>query len=95
VDVLVALIVVALIAIAIYLGLTAIAHREPPAPTWTVSTRSLQDGTTIVSVRSDHGEERIREIPPSLQGDALAAALRSARAEAQARADELNRLEED
>jgi hypothetical protein len=88
-KVVVALIVLALIALAIYLVLTAMTRaREVP---WKVITHTREDGTYVVAVRSEGGERVVRELPPALEGYDLASELRLAREEAQAQADELNR----
>ena len=82
------LVVLALVALALYVLL----GRRPVQPAWRVATRTKEDGTLVVAVASrDGGERVVRELPPALEGAELTSELRLAREEAQLQADELNR----
>ena len=86
------LLVVALIALAVWLLLTSVSRgREVAQPAWEVITRTRDDGTYVVAVHGEAGERIVRELPPALEGPELTAELRLAREEAQMQADELNR----
>ena len=84
------LIVVALLALAVYLVLPLLS-RDRRRRTWQVVTRARDDGAYVVAVRGPGGERVVRELPAALEGPDLTAELRLAREEAQAQADELNR----
>lgn len=92
-SVVVELLVVALVALALWLVLTSVSRRREVAapPAWQVITRTRDDGTYVVAVHGELGERIVRELPPALEGPELTAELRLAREEAQAQADELNR----
>lgn len=89
-DVLVAIIVLGLVALAVWLFLAAHSHRHE-AREWQVTTRTVRDGTLLVGLRGPGSEKVVRELPPSLEGEDLQRALRLARADAQRQADALNR----
>ena len=90
-DLLVALIVVGLVALAIWLFLTAHSHRHDAKAFQVTSRTRSDDGTLLVGIRGPDGEQVVREIPPTLTGADLQRAVRLARDQAQQQADELNR----
>jgi hypothetical protein len=82
------LVVLALLALALYVLL----GRGAKEPEWRVLTRTKEDGTLVVAVGSKRGGERVvKELPPALEGAELTSELRLAREEAQLQAEELNR----
>ncbi len=84
------IIVVALVALAVWLYLAAHSHRHE-AREWHVVSTTRQDGTLLVGVRGPGTERLVREVPPTLHGSDLQRAVRLARDQAQREADELNR----
>lgn len=89
-SVLVAVIVIGLIALAVWLFLAVHAGRHEERE-WHVVSSTRRDGTLLVGVRGPGTERPVRELPPSLHGEDLQRALRLARLQAQREADELNR----
>lgn len=89
-DVLVGVIVVGLLALAVWLFFSVHSGRHEERE-WHVVSRTDQDGTLVVGVRGPGTERVVRELPPSLIGADLQRALRLARGDAQRQADELNR----
>jgi hypothetical protein len=90
------LVVLALIALAVWMLLTSMSRRRgsvSAAAVWEVVTRTRDDGTYVVAVRGSGGERVVRELPPALEGVELTSELRLAREEAQMQADELNRVQ--
>ena len=86
------LIVLAVLALVAWWVAGGSSRRQLPAPEWEVVTRTLEDGSLRVAIRSPEGGERtVRELPPGLEGPELTAELRLAREEAALQADELNR----
>ena len=90
-SVLVAIIVIGLIALAVWLFLTAHAHRHDAKAFQVTSRTRSDDGTLLVGIKGPSGERVVREIPPTLTGADLQRAVRLARSQAQQQADELNR----
>jgi hypothetical protein len=90
VDLLVGLIVVGLIALAVFLYLSIHEGRHE-AREWHVVSSTRSDGTLLVGIRGPGTEQVVRELPPSLVGEDLQRALRLARGDAQRKADALNR----
>ena len=88
-SVLAELVVLALVALAIWFVLSRAAGR--PAQRWRAVTHTRQDGTYVVGVQGPGGERVVRELPPGLEGYELQSELRLAREEAEAQAAELNR----
>ena len=89
-DVLVAIIVLALIALAVWLFLSVHDSRHE-AREWHVVSTTRGDGTLLIGIRGPGTERLVRELPPSLVGEDLQRAVRLARADAQRQADALNR----
>jgi hypothetical protein len=59
---------------------------------WRVDTRTREDGTLVVALRRDPGDERVvRELPPGMDATDLAAELQLAREDAELALRELNR----
>lgn len=83
--------VLAVLALAAWLVLSALSGPRAAAPAWRVVTRTRPDGTLVVAVAGEDGERVVRELPPALEGAELTSELRLARDEAQLQADELNR----
>ncbi len=91
VDPLVTLLV-AVVGLAAWLAVRAVARRRAYARTWHVGTRTRDDGTHVIVLEGPNGAERVvREVTPGLGEAALTAELRSARADAFLQADQLNR----
>jgi hypothetical protein len=90
--VLLLLVVLALLALAIYLVLQTLSRARDERRPWRVQTRTRADGTLVVSVqRGEEPERVVRELPPALDGPELASELRLAREDAALQAEELNR----
>ena len=89
-SVLVAIILIGLLACALFLYVSAHARRHEQKE-WYVTSSTRQDGTMLVGIRGPDGDRLVRELSPLLEGPELKAELRRAREEAAAQADELNR----
>jgi hypothetical protein len=75
-----------------WLAGTALQRRQAAARRWRVDTRTRADGTIVVALRRDPGDERVvRELPPDLDATELAAELQLAREDAELALRELNR----
>jgi hypothetical protein len=86
-------ILAAIVAFVVVFARAAMAtRRREPARRWRVDTRTRPDGTLVVALRRDPGDERVvRELPPGLDAAELAAELQLAREDAELALRELNR----
>ncbi|HEX8084969.1 MAG TPA: hypothetical protein VF529_11825 [Solirubrobacteraceae bacterium] len=87
-----ALVILAAVALIVWLVLGAQARRGQEAARWRVATKTAADGTLRVVIEGPGGGERVvKELPPGLEGAELTSELRLAREEAFIQAEELNR----
>ena len=86
------LVLIVAVAVIAWLVGTALQRRRTAVRRWRVDTRTRPDGTIVVALRRDPGDERVvRELPPGLDATDLAAELQLAREDAELALRELNR----